>query len=103
MAWTGRSPTAREVAVAATVDGFGRLDVLVNNAGNFQAGFFEEMTPEAFRSQINTTPVRAGQRPPRRSAQNRGQRSGWVMTIPSPAGITSPVELRPHTGAGRLP
>jgi NAD(P)-dependent dehydrogenase (short-subunit alcohol dehydrogenase family) len=29
--------------------------VLVNNAGSFQAGFFEEMTPDAFRSQIETT------------------------------------------------
>ena len=29
--------------------------MLVNNAGSFQAGFFEEMTPEAFRSQIETT------------------------------------------------
>jgi NAD(P)-dependent dehydrogenase (short-subunit alcohol dehydrogenase family) len=89
--------------VAATVDGFGRLDVLVNNAGNFQAGFFEEMTPEAFRSQIDTTlfgPVNVTRAAP---PQIRGQRSGLVMTIPSTAGITSPVELRPHTGAGRLP
>src|SRR3954453_17944339 len=102
MAWTGRSPTAARVAVAATVDGFGRLDVLVNNAGNFQAGSFEEMTPEAFRSQIETTlfgPVNVT-----RAAlpQIRGQRSGLVMTISSTARITSPVELRPHTGAGRL-
>src|SRR3954463_6514192 len=48
-------PTAARAAVAATVDRFGRLDVLVNNAGNFQAGFFEEMRPEAFRSQIEPT------------------------------------------------
>ena len=48
-------PTAAQAAVAATVERFRRLDVLVNNAGSFQAGFFEEMTPEAFRSQIETT------------------------------------------------
>src|SRR5688500_9343087 len=47
-------PTAAQTAVAATVERFGRVDVLVNNAGSFQAGFFEEMTPEAFRSQIET-------------------------------------------------
>ena len=29
---------------------FGHLDVLVNDAGSFRAGFFEEMGPEAFRS-----------------------------------------------------
>ena len=38
-------PVAVEAAVKAAVDRFGHLDVLVNNAGNFYAGFFEEITP----------------------------------------------------------
>jgi NAD(P)-dependent dehydrogenase (short-subunit alcohol dehydrogenase family) len=38
-------PTAAEAAVAAAVERFGRLDVVVNNAGSFHAGFFEEVTP----------------------------------------------------------
>jgi NAD(P)-dependent dehydrogenase (short-subunit alcohol dehydrogenase family) len=32
-------------AVAAAVTKFGRIDVVVNNAGNFYAGFFEGPTP----------------------------------------------------------
>jgi len=39
-------PADAESAVEAAVDNFGRIDVLVNNAANFYAGFFEELTPE---------------------------------------------------------
>ena len=48
-------PAAAEAVVHAAVQRFGHLDVLVNNAGSFNAGFFEEMTPEAWRAQIETT------------------------------------------------
>ena len=34
-----------EAAVKAAVDRFGRIDVLVNNAASFYAGFFEELPP----------------------------------------------------------
>jgi NAD(P)-dependent dehydrogenase (short-subunit alcohol dehydrogenase family) len=80
---------AAQAAVATAVERFGHLDALVNNAGSFQAGFFEEMTPEAFRSQIETTlfgPVNVT-----RAAlpQMRAQRAGLVVTISSTAGIAS--------------
>ena len=80
-------PAAAEVAVRAAVDRFGRIDVLVNNAGNFYAGFFEEITPADFRAQIETTmfgPVNVT-----RAALPvlRAQRSGLVVTISSTAGL----------------
>jgi len=38
----------------AAVDRFGRIDLLVNDAGNFYAGFFEEISPADFRAQVDT-------------------------------------------------
>ena len=41
-------------AVDAAVATFGLIDVLVNNAGNFFAGFFEELSTEQVRKQLET-------------------------------------------------
>src|SRR5687768_422661 len=39
-------------AVRTAVDRFGRIDVLVNNAASFYAGYFEELTPEQMERQL---------------------------------------------------
>lgn len=39
------NPDDATAAAQAAVDRFGRVDVLVNNAGTFIAGFFEEISP----------------------------------------------------------
>jgi NAD(P)-dependent dehydrogenase (short-subunit alcohol dehydrogenase family) len=46
-------PAAADAAVAAALKAFGRIDVLVNNAGYGFIGAFEEMTPDEFARQID--------------------------------------------------
>jgi NAD(P)-dependent dehydrogenase (short-subunit alcohol dehydrogenase family) len=74
-------------AVKAGVDRFGGVDVLVNNAASFYAGFFEELTPEQMDRQITTTLI--GPMNVTRAVLPimREQRSGHVVTISSSAGF----------------
>jgi len=81
------SPSDAQAAVEVAIGRFGYIDVLVNNAGNFFAAFFEELSPEQVRKQIET--LLFGPMHVTRSVLPimRKQRSGLLLTISSTAGI----------------
>lgn len=90
------SPEEAQQAVKAAVDRFGRIDVLINNAANFYAGYFEELTPKQMDLQLGTSligpmnvtravlPVMRKQ-----PASPAGRRAGHIVSISSSAGLVA--------------
>src|SRR6476660_5683757 len=80
-------PGDAQAAVRAAVDRFGRIDVLVNNAASFYAGYFEELTPEQMERQLAaslTGPMNVTRAV---LPVMRKQRSGHIISISSSAGL----------------
>jgi NAD(P)-dependent dehydrogenase (short-subunit alcohol dehydrogenase family) len=81
------SPADAEAAVRSAIDRFGRIDVLVNNAANFYAGYFEELTPEQMEQQLATSLIGPMNVTRAVLPVMRKQRSGQIISISSSAGL----------------
>jgi NAD(P)-dependent dehydrogenase (short-subunit alcohol dehydrogenase family) len=86
-------------AVTAAIRRFGRIDVLVSNAGNFYAGFFEEISPADFRAQIETNFFGTVNVTRAMLPVLRAQRHGLIITISSTGGITGQAFVSAYSAA----
>ena len=82
-------PTDAEASVKIAIERFGTIDVLVNNAANFYAGFFEELSSEQMMMQLQTSLIGPMNVTRAVLPVMRKQHSGHIISISSTAGLTS--------------
>jgi NAD(P)-dependent dehydrogenase (short-subunit alcohol dehydrogenase family) len=82
-----RNAASIQEAVGQTLKKFGRIDLLVNNAGYGQYGLLEEVTPEKIRQQVETNVFGVIELMRASLPTMRQQRSGMIINVSSGGGI----------------
>lgn len=91
--------TAADAAVAAAVERFGRLDVLVNNAGYGNVGSIEDTSLAEFRAQIETNLFGTIIMTKAAIPAMRERRAGHIIQFSSVGGRIGPVGRAPYAAA----
>lgn len=81
------SPDSITVALEKIIAKFGRIDILLNSAGNFYGGYFEELSPEQIRAQFETNVFGTMNLTRQVLPIMRKQKSGHIITLSSSAGL----------------
>ena len=92
-------PVAAEAAVRTAVDAFGRLDVLVNNAGYADLAAIEDTSLDDFRAQIETNLLGVVTVTKAALPQLRAQGFGHVIQVSSVGGRVASVGLGAYQSA----
>ncbi len=80
-------PADADAAAKSVSEKFGRIDVLVNNAASFYAGYFEELTPTQIDLQLATSLIGPMTMARAFLPMMRKQKSGMIISISSSAGL----------------
>lgn len=81
------NPKEIDNGVNSAIEKFGTIDVLVNNAGNFYAGFFEELSQTQMEQQVATNLFGPMNVTRTVLPVMRKCKSGYIITISSTAGL----------------